>query len=192
MKMKSTFTGLNSRQISINNHAGGVYTAWKMKEKKMIKKCLKCWKCCFQICFPMWSCLWSTPDMGLHKYPSKRAYDIWAGVEKWKLKDCGIVRVGIVSHGGWLQSLLNPRKNMIHSRSGETVGNWVGNQLAAGWTTRLEWGYTSSFWQLPTQKAKTQWATTTTSGGLAIGRVFGSPSKATNACVYHCMFQWDF
>ena len=29
----------------------------------------------------------------------------------------------------------------LHSRSGETVGNWVGNQLAAGWTTRLEWGY---------------------------------------------------
>ena len=37
----------------------------------------------------------------------------------------------------------------LHSRSGETVGNLVGNQLAAGCDTRLEWGY----FQLPTQKA---------------------------------------
>ena len=29
----------------------------------------------------------------------------------------------------------------LHSRSGKTVGNWVGNQLAARWDTRLEWGY---------------------------------------------------
>ena len=26
----------------------------------------------------------------------------------------------------------------VHSRSGGTMGNWVGNQLPAGWTTRLE------------------------------------------------------
>ena len=29
----------------------------------------------------------------------------------------------------------------LHSQSGETVGNRVGNQLPAGWDTRLEWGY---------------------------------------------------
>ena len=39
--------------------------------------------------------------------------------------------------------------SQLHSRSGETVGNWVGNQLPVGWDTRLEWGY----FQLPTQKA---------------------------------------
>ena len=44
-------------------------------------------------------------------------------------------------------------------------------------------GANSRFWQLPTQKAKTMWATTFPSGGLAIGHVFGSPSKTTNACV---------
>ena len=69
-----------------------------------------------------------------------------------------------------------------HSRSGGTVHNGVGNQLAAGWTTRIEWGYNSSVWQLPTQKAKTRWATSTTSSGLAIGHVFDSSSKATDAC----------
>ena len=41
-------------------------------------------------------------------------------------------------------------------------------------------GANSSFWQLSTQKAKTQWATTTASSGLAIGHVFDSPSKATD------------
>ena len=63
---------------------------------------------------------------------------------------------------------------LSHSRSGEAVNNWVGNQLAAGCDTRLEWGY----FQLPTQKAKNRWATSTKRGGLTIGHVFGSPSKA--------------
>ena len=47
-------------------------------------------------------------------------------------------------------------------------------------------GDNSSFWQLPTQKVKTRWATSTTSSGLAIGHVFDSPSKATDACVASC------
>ena len=43
---------------------------------------------------------------------------------------------------------------LLHIRSGETVGNWVGNQLATSWllvATHIsnQWGY----FQLPTQKA---------------------------------------
>ena len=56
----------------------------------------------------------------------------------------------------------------LHSRSGETVGNWVGNQLPAGWDTRLEWGYFQFLAVAYTQKAQTWWAISTTSGGLAI------------------------
>ena len=51
----------------------------------------------------------------------------------------------------WIQEQSQNGKQIktfhVHSRSGETVGNWVGNQLAAGCDTRLEWGY----FQLPTQ-----------------------------------------
>ena len=70
----------------------------------------------------------------------------------------------------------------LHNQSGETVGNWVGNQLPAGWDTHLDWA-TSSFRQLSTQKVRSRWATSTTISGLANGHVFGSPSKATDACV---------
>ena len=47
--------------------------------------------------------------------------------------------------------------------------------------THVSNGATSSC--LPKKKRKKRWATSTTSGGLAIGHVFGSPSKATDACV---------
>ena len=55
--------------------------------------------------------------------------------------------------------------------------------LPAGWATCIELGANSSFWQLPTQKSKTRWAASCASGGLAIGHVFGSPSKTMDACV---------
>ena len=50
----------------------------------------------------------------------------------------------------------------LQSRSGETVGNWVGNQLAAGCDTRLEWGY----FQSPTFKKQKN-------GGLLVLQAVG-------------------
>ena len=37
--------------------------------------------------------------------------------------------------------VLTLKPEVLHSRSGEMVGNWVGNQLPAGWDTRLEWAF---------------------------------------------------
>ena len=72
----------------------------------------------------------------------------------------------------------------LHSRSDGTVGNWVGNQLPAGWDTHLEWGYFGQFLAVAYPESKNpvgyqhykRWA-----GDWA--GVFGSPSKATDAGV---------
>ena len=72
----------------------------------------------------------------------------------------------------------------LHSRSGETVDNWVGNQLAAGCDTRLKWGYFQFLAVAYPESKSLMGYYSTTSGGLAIGHVFGSPSKATDTCVY--------
>ena len=77
--------------------------------------------------------------------------------------------------------------NRLHSRSGETVGNQLGRQSvgqAISWLlvgTHVSNGATSS--GLP-RKRQNRWATSCTSGGPMIGHVFGSPSKAMDACVY--------
>ena len=67
----------------------------------------------------------------------------------------------------------------------EVVERWA-TGLTMSWLlvgTHVSNGANSSFWQLPTQKAKTRWATCCASGELAIGHVYACPSKTTDACV---------
>ena len=69
------------------------------------------------------------------------------------------------------------------------MGNWVGNQLPAGWDTRLEWGYFQFLAvAYPESKNPVGYYTSTTSGGLAIGHVSGNPLKATDAFVLPLSF----
>ena len=59
----------------------------------------------------------------------------------------------------------------VHSRSGE---RWVATIDCLLVGQHVSNGANSRFWQLPTQKANTWWATTFPSSGLAIGHVFGN------------------
>ena len=73
-------------------------------------------------------------------------------------------------------------ETIIHSRSGERWATGLAiDCLLVG--QHVSNGANSSFWQLPTQKAKTRWATSCASGGLAIGYIFGSPSETKDTCV---------
>ena len=62
------------------------------------------------------------------------------------------------------------KRILPHGRSGGTV--WASDGLVISWLlfgTHVSNGANCNFWQLPTQKTKTRWATSTTSSGLAIG-----------------------